>query len=169
VTVLAGISAPIAALIGAGVAATINVLGLALAGLRDERHRRREFYASALESTLAYREFAYAIPRRRDDAPAEERVRISEGLREIQRDLARAEALMRVERATNVASAYRQLVAKTRGVAGGYMRDAWERKPVGADDEMNTGEGLDFSTLDAFEKAYLDVVAGDLQWYRFWR
>ena len=96
------ISAPVAALIGAAVAAAINLLVLAAVGLREERRRRRDFYAAALEATLAYREFAYAIPRRRHDALAEERVRISEALREVQRDLARAESLMRVERATKV-------------------------------------------------------------------
>ena len=163
------VSAPVAALIAAAVAASINVVVLAAVGLREERRRRRDFYAAALEATLAYREFAYAIPRRRPDALAEERVRISEALREVQRDLARAESLMRVERATKVAAAYRQLVAKTREVAGGYMRDAWERDPITSDREMNTGSGLDFSRLDQFETAYLDAVEADIKWDRFWR
>jgi hypothetical protein len=169
VTSVFAISAPVAALIGAAVAAAINLLVLAAVGLREERRRRRDFYAAALEATLAYREFAYAIPRRRHDALAEKRVRLSEALREVQRDLARAESLMRVERATKVAAAYRQLVGKTRDVAGGYMREAWERDPITTDAEMNTGAGLDFSRLDEFEAAYLDAVDEDLKWYRFWR
>ena len=168
-TSIFAISAPVAALIGAAAAAVINLLVLAAVGLREERRRRRDFYAAALEATLAYREFAYAIPRRRHDAAADERVRISEALRNVQRDLAQAESLMRVERATKVAAAYRQLLAKTREVAGGYMQNAWERDPITSDAEMNTGGGLDFSRLDQFETAYLDAVEEDLQWHRFWR
>lgn len=168
-TLFFAVSAPVAALIAAAVAASINLLVLAAVGLREERRRRRDFYAIALEGTLAYREFAYAIPRRRHDALAEERVRISEALRQVQRDFVRAESLMRVERATKVAAAYRRLVAKTREVAGGYMRDAWARDPITTDAEMNTRSGLDFSRLDDFEMAYLDAVDEDLRWYRFWR
>ena len=167
--VLAAVSAPVAALIGAGVAAIINVLTLAIGGFREERRRRREFYASALEATIAYREFAYAIPRRREDARAEERVRISEALRGVQRDLARAHSLMQLERATKVAATFRELVDKTREVAGQYMREAWEREPVKGDRDMNVPGGLDFSKLEPFEKAYLDAVADDLAWWRFWR
>jgi hypothetical protein len=163
------VSAPVAALIGAGVAALINLVALGVAGLRQERQRRRDTYAGALEATLAYRELAYAIQRRRHDARAEERVRLSESLREVQRDLARAEALMKIERAMKVAAAYRQLVAKTREVAGGYMHAAWEREPLTDDKQMNVAGGLDFSALDPFEQAYLDAVAQDLAWYRFWR
>jgi hypothetical protein len=96
-------------------------------------------------------------------------VRISEALREVQRDLARAESLMKIERATKGAAAYRQLVAKTREIAGGYMHDAWKRNPVTDDKDMNVPGGLDFSSLDQFETAYLDAVAEDLAWYRFWR
>jgi hypothetical protein len=168
-TSVLAISAPVAALIGAAVAAAINLLVLAAVGLREERRRRRNFYAAALDATLSYREFAYAIPRRRYDALAEERVRLSEALRELQRDLARAESLMRVERAIKVAAAYRQLVAKTREVAGGCMREAWARDPITTDAEMNTGAGLDFSRLDEFETTYLDAVDQDLKWHRFWR
>jgi hypothetical protein len=168
-TPVLALSAPGAAVIAAAVAGLINVAALAAVGLRQERQRRRDAYAAALEATLAYREFAYAIPRRRHDARAEERVRISEALREVQRDLARAESLMKIERAVKVAAAYRQLVAKTRETAGGYMHDAWKREPVTDDKDMNVPGGLDFSALDEFEKAYLDAVAEDLTWYRFWR
>ena len=76
---------------------------------------------------------------------------------------------MRVERAIKVAVAYRQLVEKTREVAGNYMRDAWEHDTITTDAEINTGSGLDFSRLDEFETAYLDAVDEDLKWHRFCR
>ncbi len=164
--VMMAISAQGAALIGAGTAAIINLLGIVAIGVRQDRQRRRELYADALEATLAYREFAYAVPRRRFDAPSEERVRISEAMREVQRDLARADSLMKIERADAVQKAYSRLVAETRRVAGGYIRDAWERDPITADSEMNFAGGLDFSAIDACEHAYLDAVREDLAWYR---
>jgi hypothetical protein len=163
------LSAPGAALIGAAAAAVVNVLGFAMLGIRQERQRRREFYGHALETTLAYREFAYAVPRRRPDAAAEERVRLSEAMREVQRDLAKCESFMRIERAGAVAGTYRQLVAQTRSIAGGYIRQASIDPPVEEDHQMNVPGGLDFSALDKFEQAFLDAVAQDLAWYRFWR
>lgn len=164
--VLMSISAQGAALIGAGTAAIINLLGIVAIGVRQDRQRRRELYAHALEATLAYREFAYAVPRRRFDAPSEERVRISEAMRAVQRDLARADSLMKIERAVAVQTAYARLVAETRRVAGGYIREAWARDPITADSEMNVPGGLDFSAIDACEHAYLDAVRQDLAWYR---
>jgi hypothetical protein len=160
---------PEAALIGAAVAAAINIISLGIVGLRQERQRRREFYARALEATHAYREFAYAVPRRRHDADAEERVRISESMREVQRELSYCESIMRIERARSVAAKYRQLVAQTRAVAGGYIHDAWTKPPITTDSEMNVPGGLDFSSIEPFETAFLDAVDQDLIWYRFWR
>jgi hypothetical protein len=156
-------------IVGAVVAAVTALVVLWVSGLRVERARRRQAYAEALEATLAYREFAYAVRRRRHDAPSEERVRLSEGLREVQRDIARHEALMRIERAGRVAATYRRLVAKTREVAGGYIRQAWNSPPIEADEQMSVPGGLDFSTLDPFEAEFLDAVRHDLAWWRFWR
>ncbi len=163
------VSAPTAALIGAATATLVNLLGILAIGVRQDRQRRRELYANALEATLAYREFAYAIPRRRHDARPEERVRISEAMREVQRDLARAESLMKIERAKDVSAAYSRLVSETRRVAGGYIRAAWESDPIVDDSGMNVPGGLDFSSMDEHEQAYLTAVARDLAWYRFWR
>lgn len=160
------ISAQGAALIGAGTAAIFNLLGIVAIGVRQDRQRRRELYADALEATLAYREFAYAVPRRRFDAPAEERVRISEAMREVQRDLSRAASLMKIERGDDVGKAYARLVAETRRVAGGYIREAWEREPITADNEMNVPGGLDFSAIDRYEHAYREAVHNDLALYR---
>jgi hypothetical protein len=170
VIVVMAISAPLAVLIGAGTAAIINLLGIVAIGMRQDRQRRRELYADALEATLAYREFAYAVPRRRFDARSEERVRISEAMREVQRDLARAESLMKIERNDAIQKAYADLVAETRRVAGGYIRAAWEQEPIADDKAMTVPGGLDFSSIDVCESAYLAAVRKDLAWYQIkWR
>ena len=58
-------------------------------------------------------------------------------MREVQRDLARAESLMKIERADQVCEAYSALVAKTRRVAGDYIRASWEQDPITEDRFMN--------------------------------
>src|ERR1700730_9600381 len=102
--IIATWSAPQTVALGVGIAAAVvALLGVWINGLREERRRRRELYANALEATYAYREFAYVVRRRRTDVAGEERVRVSEALREIQRDLSKYEALMKIERCTQVA------------------------------------------------------------------
>jgi hypothetical protein len=49
------------------------------------------------------------------------------------------------------------------------MPEAWEREPIPRDRDMNVPSGLDSTKLESFEKAYLDAVADDLAWWRFWR
>lgn len=160
-----------AAGISAGVAAVVGLLTLWVAGLRQERARRRQLYAEALGAVLAYREFPYAIRRRRheEEHRSEERVRISESLREVQRDLSHHEALLRVEQARGVAQAYQHLVLKTREIAGSYMNECWKFEPVTTDAEMNMGVPFDYSTLRQYEDEYLRAVKTDLAWWRIWR
>lgn len=160
-----------AAGISAGVAAVVGLMTLWVAGLREERARRRGLYADGLAATMAYREFPYAIRRRRHEQEhrSAERVRISEALREVQRDLAQHTALMLIERADKAVRAYQHLVAKTREIAGGYMKDAWDADPIDTDADMNMKLPLDYSVLDSYVQAYLDAVKEDLPWWKVWR
>jgi hypothetical protein len=163
--------AAIATLIAAVVAGLVAVVGIWINGLRADRSRRRELYARGLAATLAYREFPYAIRRRRADAPGEERVRLSEALREVQQELAYCEAWMRTEPSGRVTTEYRNLVEKTRDVAGSYMHEAWESDPLEVDAGMNVPD-IDYTALVSFEEAYLDAVKDDLSWWneiRWWR
>lgn len=167
--IIAAWSAAQSVALGVGItAAAVALIGVWINGLREERRRRRELYANALEATYAYREFAYVVRRRRTDAPGEERVRISEALREIQRDLSKYEALMEIERCTQVAVSYTQLVIKTREVAGGYMHDAWKSGGAREDSQMNIAD-VDFVPLKEYEAAYLAAVRQDLPAWKFWR
>lgn len=157
--------------ISAGVSAAISLLTFWVAGLRQERARRRELWAAALAVTMAYREFPYAIRRRRCEPEhcSEERVRLSEALRLVQQDLAQHQALMRIEDQPEVSEAYEQLVRRTREIAGGYMNDAWEADPIKDDPEVNTGAPYDYSALTKHEDAYVEVLKGNLAWWRVWR
>ena len=156
------VSLPVAALI----AAAASLFTLWVAGIRADRARRRELYAKALEVALAYREFPYVIRRRNDEDLPAERVRISEALRAIQRDLALYESILRVERHRRVYVEYKNLIAKTRQIAGGYMREEWERPAITTDAEVNVPGGFDYTGLDTVEKAFMDATADALRWWQ---
>ncbi len=157
-----------AAIVAAAVAVAVSFIGFWITGISAERARRRGFYADAFAAIAAYREFAYVVRRRRHDDPAGERVRISEAMREVQHDLSRFEALMKVERALGAAAAYHQLVIKTREVAGGYVSAGWKAAPITRDEEMNIAD-VGYASLTEFEDAYLAAIARDLAWWRVWR
>lgn len=155
--------------ISAGVAAVVSVVTLWINGVRQERGRRSELYGKALAATMAYREFPYAIERRRNETEhrSEERVRLSEALREVQADISLHQALVRVERSTEVLRAYNTLVTKTREIAGGYMKAAWAGDPVASDKEMNRKVPLEYAILDRYVDEYLEKLRNDLKWWRF--
>jgi hypothetical protein len=157
-----------ATLIAAAVAGAVSLIGLWLKGLRDERSRRRQHFAEALTAVVAYQEFPYAIRRRRHDQPGEERVRLSEALRQVQETLAFHQAWVDLEAQSETAEAYRAFVAATRRVAGGYMRAAWDGEPTSRDEQMNITD-IDYSELRRLQAAYLEAVAIDLSPLRRWR
>jgi hypothetical protein len=160
--------AMVVVLISTGVAALVSLLTLWIAGQREARQRRHRSYADALAAGVAYREFPYAIRRRRDNVAGEERVRLSEALREVQRELAFHEAWIKLEGSSGTVEAFERLVAETRRIAGSYMHDAWNGAPAKTDAEMNI-KGIDYSPIKPLEAGYLIEVRKDLSWWRFWR
>lgn len=154
--------------ISAGVAAAVSLFALWVAGRRQERGRRRELWAAALAATMAYREFPYAIRRRRCEPEhrSQERVRLSEALRLVQQDLAEHQALMRIEDRGDVKDAYTRLMSETRKIAGGYMQSEWKADPIQSDSEVNTEEPFDYSALAKDEDAFVEAVRKDLGWRR---
>ncbi|MFN8160892.1 MAG: hypothetical protein U0R52_07605 [Solirubrobacterales bacterium] len=164
-------AAAIATIVAGGVSAIVALISLWITGVRQERSRRQQLYADALAAVVSYREFVYVIRRRAAPSPGheeiagEERVRISEALREVQRDIAYFSAWMRTEPSSEVSTRYDELVRETRRVAGSYMRDAWNAPPLDDDTGMNLPD-IDCSSLERFETAYLEAVPRAL---RFWR
>lgn len=104
--------------------------------MRARRDRWREEFAEALSAAVTYREFPYAVRRRRHDDLAAERVRLSEAMREVQQSLADHSALIRTESAY-VGSCYDHLVRRTREVVGPQIHDAWQAPPASKDSDMN--------------------------------
>ena len=106
---------------------------------------------------------AFAIRRRNlEDRPAE-RVRLSDIMREIQKDLSYHEALIGRERSGRIASEYRNLVAKTREIAGGIIRRSWDEEPISSDGQMHSPEIADeLAQLRPHEDGYMNAVADEL-------
>lgn len=101
--------------------------------------------------------------RARADAAAEERVRLSEQLREIQARLTWHEAWVRFE-APEVGAAYDELVARTRTVAGQSMKDAWLSPPVADDTAMVIPTSVvDLRALADVREQYMAAVEAHLR------
>jgi len=161
------------AVIAAVVGAAVNV-GLARRKSREEeRARLRTMFAEALEAVAQYKEFPYAIRRRRADQPAEERVRLSEELRGIQARISYYLAWTKME-SDDVGQSYDRLVTELRAVAGGACHDAWLAPAATSDAEMNiTRDVVDLGGLRPYEQAYLAAVQRHLtemlRLRRLWR
>lgn len=127
------------------------------------RERLRELYAGGWAAVQSYKEMAFAIRRRNiDDRPAE-RVRLSEAMREIQKDISYYEALIGRERSGRIAAEYGILVAKTREIAGGIIRRSWNEEPITSDSQMHSHEiANELAGLRPFEDGYINAVADEL-------
>lgn len=127
-------------LTGAVLAAVIGaIVNTALArrkSLEEERARVRGVFAEAFEAVAAYKEFPYAIRRRRHDEPEAERVRIAEAMSGVQAKLSYYLAWTTAESA-QVGDAYAHLIKELRRVAGTACHDAWLAPAATTDADMN--------------------------------
>lgn len=122
----------------AGVAATLLVNGA-----RDERRRRRDVHARALEAVARYYEMPFMIRRRRHDEPSAERARLTERFADVQAELANGEALIRADRDPSVRRTYAALVKDLRAHAGKQAARAWEAPPIVSDKQMGMGDVIE--------------------------
>jgi len=117
-----------------GVAAT-----LLINGAREERRRRLDNHARALEAVARYYEMPFLIKRRRHDEPSVERARLAGQFALVQAELASCEALIRADRDAGVRRAYATLVMSLRTCAGEQASLAWAASPITSDQEMGMG------------------------------
>lgn len=164
-----------AVLSGAVVAAVVTMwvnAALARRATRlEERARVRATLAEAYQAYTDYKEFPYAIRRRRADQPAEERIRLSEALRQVQSRLSYYQAWTLAE-SPDTGATYRQLVSQLRRVAGAAMRAAWLEPALDDDAGMNIGpDRVDLTELATAEQQFLQaakshVAALTTPWWR---
>lgn len=130
---------PMLALFGVALTLLVN-------GAREERRRRRDNHARALEAVAQYYEMPFMIRRRRHDEPSAERARLGERFADVQAELASCESLMRADRDPAVRRAYAALVKDLRTHAGEQASLAWEATPISSDKQMGMG-----SVIEALE------------------
>jgi hypothetical protein len=129
----------------------------------EERNRIRAAFAEAFAAYATYKEFPHAIRRRRADAPGEERVRLSEALREVQANVAYHLAWTAAE-SEKVGQAYAELITHVRQVAGTATHEAWNAPAADSDSAMNIPPTLvDLTELTKHETAYINAVRTHLR------
>jgi hypothetical protein len=156
-----------AVLSGAVVAAVVSgwiTTALARRSTRlEERARVRATLAEAYQAYSDYKEFPYAIRRRRTDHDAEERLRLSEEIRRVQSRLSYYRAWTLAE-SPATGAAYNGLVTQLRRVAGASMHDAWIEPGLDNDAGMNIGpDRVDLSELATAEQQFLDVAKAHVE------
>lgn len=146
------------AFLAAMLAGAVNVWMARRRSREEERARIRNTFAAAFEAYTAYKEFPYAIRRRRPDEPEGERIRLSEALRAVQEKVNYYLAWTQAESA-DVGEQYAKLISEARRVAGRAMHDAWNDPPRATDPEMNIPpELVDLSQLAAAEAEFMQAV-----------
>jgi len=166
----------VAPLIASAIALFGVVITLFVNGWRTDRNRRRDLYSAGWAAVQAYKEMAFAIRRRSIEDLAGERVRLSDAMGEIQKEIAYFEAMIGRERVSDfrftatgrdlrgaVADAYLKLVAETRKIAGGIIKRSWDEEPINKDSEMHAPNIADeLQALKPVEAAFLDAVNRDV-------
>jgi hypothetical protein len=124
----------------------------------EERARVRAMLAEACQANADYKEFPYAIRRRRADQPAEERIRLSEAIRQVQSGLSYYQAWTLAE-SPDTGATYSQLISQLRRVAGAAMRAAWQEPALDEDAGMNIGpDRVDLTELATAEQQFLQAA-----------
>lgn len=156
------------AFLSAALTAIVNIWLARRTHHGQERDRVRAAFADAFAAYAAYKEMPYAIRRRRADAPAEERVRLSEILRSIQSGIAYHLAWTAAE-SEPVGRAYADLVDAMRKIAGTAMHDAWLAPAPTAGAAMNIPTTtIDLTALAPYEAAYMKATREHLKHLAPW-
>lgn len=123
-----------------------------------ERTRLRQSFAEAFATYSEYKEFPYAIRRRRGDQKPDERARLSAELNTIQSKLNYYRAWTQFE-SPSVGKAYADLLSEMRRIAGAAMHEAWVDAVSTGDSGMNISlEEVDLRALTDFEDRYIAAV-----------
>lgn len=151
-------SVVIAAVVTTVMTALVNT-ALARRGTRlEERARVRNTLADAYQAYAEYKEFPYAIRRRRADQKEEERIRLSEELRKVQARIAYYQAWTQAE-SPDTGAAYNELITEVRRIAGRAMHEAWNAPGIDDDTAMNIGsDRVNLTDLQPAEEKFISAT-----------
>lgn len=147
---------------------TINILLAWRKSREEERSRVRTVFAEAFAAYAEYKEYPYVIRRRNIEKPGEERVRISEQIRQTQEHLNYYLAWTRAE-SDDVGRAYDALIEQVRASAGVAMKEAWQQPAIAEDAAMIIPSSqVDLGSLKTYEAAYTTAVGKHLKKLSSW-
>lgn len=151
------------AVLAALLTGSINILLARRKSREEDRSRMRTVFAEAFAAYAEYKEYPYVIRRRNSEKPGEERVRISEQIRQTQERLNYYLAWTRAE-SNNVGAEYAALIEQLRASAGAAMKEAWQQPAVADDAAMIiTSSQVNLKELIAYENAYTAAVENHLK------
>ena len=122
------LAAPVGAIIG-------SIATMAYARLSEATNRRRERYAEAVQTLVAWTEFPYRVRRRVDNNPSTLTALTNRG-HNLQERLAYHQAWIATEH-PDLANTYATTRAIINRDVGPYIRQAWENAPITTPTEMN--------------------------------
>ncbi|MEU4096400.1 hypothetical protein [Streptomyces sp. NPDC026673] len=123
------------ALLAAGVAALVTVLGYLANQYASRRTQRRDLFASALAAVRAYQDLPYRI-RWRARSDEETRAALGELTYTTLEHMQNFRALLELE-SRIVAMAYTDLVRETRRLGGPFRQSAWRTPPAQGDEAFD--------------------------------
>jgi hypothetical protein len=157
----------VAAAITGAVSLAVLAINALLTGHRERVNRRRDIFLKAFTTAVSYEEFPYVVRRRRASSPEDERIRISNELREVQEKISYYSAWLSTE-SPNVSQAYNTLIRQLRVIAGTEISKAWNKLPINEDNGMNMPD-LGLGALRPFKDAYLREVSAELSVFPKWK
>ena len=122
------IAVPSAAVLGA-------IVTMVLTRVSEATNRRRDRYAEAVQTLVAWTEFPYRVRRRTDDSPATLTALANHG-HDLQERLALHQAWIATKH-PDVARTYAEARATLNGLVGPLINDAWEHSPITRASDMN--------------------------------
>ena len=127
--VLATATSPLWAAVGVPTAAVLGaIVTMVIARINEATNRRRDRYAAAVQTLVAWTEFPYRVRRRTDDSPATLTALANRG-HDLQERLALHQAWIATEH-PDLAHTYAETRATLNGLVGPLISDAWDNSPV---------------------------------------
>ncbi len=114
------------------------IMTMLLTRVNEATNRRRDRYAEAVQTLVAWTEFSYRVRRRTDDSPATLTALANLG-HDLQERLALHQTWITTEHPA-LASTYAEARGALNRLVGPLISEAWDRSPVTKASDMNLGE-----------------------------
>ena len=146
------------------VAAFTAIVTLLVTRVSDAVNRRRDRYANAVATLVAWIELPYRVRRRTDDSPETLTALANHG-HDLQEQLACHEAWIATEN-SDVAANYAEARRTIGAVVGDALREAWSSPAITTPAEMNLGEWGPATACAPSVAAVQTAIATRFGWQR---